>query len=520
MILKSPAKSDIGAWLHQEMIAKGGGLFIPADDWWRPDPTAQSANIAEAKCSVTEAMRPWLTAALAYYAKENAARTLKQLSYILRRCAVSGLDVLSEADAVAIRNSLLKSEFAVLRAFLKKWRESYLLEVSPSEDVIETLYSLKPLKALGPCPVESMDPMKGPFTVRETKSIFDWVNDAFSAKRISLEKIVYIRLLITTGARSRQLQQLVFGDIGKVGDIVKIRVPKAKQKSFGYRDSFQDLELPRDLYALLEGYKRKSLDRLEAENPGINWKKALPNVPIFRAKGRAGPYVEIIDDPDLHFLEEFPVEKFHKNDGSMRALLRDLEKDPKFPISERTGKPIHLGAHRFRYTLGTDMSRMGSGPHAIASALGHKWVGSVTRYIKVSPEMGRRIDDKMKPKIALVINAFKGKVVADATEAVNGSHPNKMIRAKTSAIATCGASSGCHLDAPVACYTCSKFQPWVEGPHHEVLERLRLRQKRAIEKDGIDSAAAISFDEPILAVMQVINLVNSKNSHSGDQSDG
>lgn len=514
MILTSPTTSNIEAWLDQEMIAKGGGAFTPTDDWWRPDPTTGSANVAEAKRAVKEPMRSWLVAALAYYAKVKSARTLNHMTYILTRCAASGLDVLEEADVLAIRNKLDKSEFSVLRIFLKHWRDEYLLAVCPSKQVIMTFYALKPRDASGPCPVESMNPIKGPYTELEIQALFDWVNGAYTDGRVSIERFVYFRLLIATGVRTRQLQQLVFGDLTNVDGDPILRMPKAKQKDFEYRSSFQLIKLSPDLYSFILNYKRLTLRCLKADRPGVDWEKALPNVPIFRAKGKFFGKSVIIDDPDLCFLEDGTQVRFHMQDGSMRALLRGLEYDPAFPISERTGERIHLGSHRFRYTLGTDMSRMGYGPHAIASALAHKTIRSVGKYIKISPEMGRRIDDKMKGEMALVVKAFQGRLVAGTTDPDNSSNTNKVIRGPSSAIATCGSSGGCHLDAPVACYTCSKFQPWYEGQHEEVLQRLQLRQKRAIDVAGQNSEAAISFDRPILAVIQVIYQINAKKMES------
>ena len=144
MILSSPSKKNIDAWLMSEMTAKSGGRFTPSDDYWRPDPTAQAANVASAKCAVIDKVRPWLIAALSYYAMEYSARTLKHLAYILSKCGNSSLDVLDESNVIAVRNILSKSEFAVLRSFLKRWREDYLLEVKPSEAVVDYLYAIKP----------------------------------------------------------------------------------------------------------------------------------------------------------------------------------------------------------------------------------------------------------------------------------------------------------------------------------------------------------------------------------------
>ncbi|OLO12393.1 hypothetical protein BTW10_02665 [Chromohalobacter japonicus] len=509
MILTSPDKKNIEMWLGQEMVATGGGVFTPSDNFWRPDPTTQSANVAEAKHAVKEEMQPWLIAALAYYAKERSARTLKGVVGVLKLCANSGFDVLDEPHVISIRNRLSERDFCILRSFIKRWREEYSLIVCPSEQVTMAFYTLKPNEDKGPCPVESMDPKKGPFTVLELQALFSWVNDAYTDDRVSVEQFIYIRLLIATGSRNRQLQQLVFGDIANGHEGPMLHMPKAKDRGFEYRSSFQIIKLAPDLYSALVSYQKLTLQCLLAEQPSVDWKKALHNVPLFRAKGSRGKV--ITDDVDLHLLEANLQEKFHKQDGSMKALFRGLDNDQAFPVSERTGEKIHLSSHRFRYTLGTDMARMGFSPHAIASALAHRGITSVGKYIKTSLEMSKRIDDKMKTEMAQVVNAFQGRLVTDAAEAINGSYPNKTIRGQSGAIATCGASGGCHLDAPVACYTCSKFQPWIEGPHEEVLERLRLRQQRAIDAGGHDSDAAISFDRPILAVMQVIHQVNAVN---------
>ncbi|WP_199456787.1 MULTISPECIES: tyrosine-type recombinase/integrase [unclassified Marinobacter] len=509
MFLEKPIKSNIEEWLNQEMTAKGGGKFTPSDDLWRPDPTATSANVGKAKWAVNEDSQAWLIAALSYYAKEMSARRMTHMTYLLKRCAGWGLNVLDEGDALVLRNSLSASEFTSLRAFLKRWREKYGLAICPSERLIAVLYALRPNDSSGPCPVESMDPVKGPFTVLETQSIFDWVNDAYADGRVSIERFVYVRLLLATGARRRQIQQLVFGDVtNNAIEGPTLRMPKAKQRGFEYRNSFVLFNLAPDLHKVLLNYQLLTLQGLQREQPEVDWDKALPNVPMFRAKGSDNKFGEICDDPDLHLLESGPVEKFHKQDGSMKALLSNLTRDLAFPISERTGDSISLTSHRFRYTLGTDMSRMGYGPHAIASAMSHKNIRCVGRYMKTSPEMGRRVDDKIKAEMALVVNAFQGRLVSSATEAINGTDPNKVIWSQSGPMAFCGSSGGCHLDAPVACYTCSKFQPWVDGPHEEVLKRLQLRQQRAIDAAGQSSDWAISFDRPILAVLGVIHQIS------------
>lgn len=505
MVLTKPKKGDIAEWLDQVMVAKGGGTFVPSDDRWRPDPTAESANISGAKKAVPKDAQQWLVVALAFLAKEKSARALNDLAWALKRCGEFDLDVLDTSNAIKVRDILTRTTFSSLRVFLRYWH-GLELSVRPNGDVITEYFELKP-KPPSQCPVESLNPILGPYTQLELKALFEWVNAAVADGTISWERFVYIRLLIATGARQRQIQQLVFGDIRSGSQKPALQMPKAKQRTFEYRSDFQTITLSQDLHGILSQYKDHVLQRLRMERPQVDWVLALPNVPLFRSVGKPSGWGQtpvIIDDPDLHHLEIAPQEKFHKQDGSMKVLLKDHEKGVGFPVSERTKEPVHLSAHRFRYTLGTDMAREGYGPHAIASALGHSGIKTVGRYIKTSPKMGKRLDDKMKDALALVVNAFQGQIIPEPDAAKKISLANKAIRGGTNTIATCGSKSGCQLDAPVACYTCSKFQPWLEANHEEVLQRLQARQQRA----GSDIEKAISFDRPILAVKQVIDQIN------------
>jgi len=511
-----PTENNVDSWLQTRMKAKCGGYFIPSENLWRPDPTCLATNIGSTKEAVQEPVKPWLTVALAYYATIKSIRTLNVLAGILRRCAIAKINILDERYVISISRLISRREFSTLRVFINEWRENFLLPISPCEKLVKALYEISIKNNDRMCPVESMNPITGPFTVFEMQCIFNWSNDAFSHGRLSFEKFIYIRLLIVTGARKRQLQQLIFEDITDDNGLLLLRLPKAKVKGYEYRNSFQTFKLPPDFYEVIKSYRQYTFECLKQEYPDVDWKIALPFVPLFRVKGKGVKNCTIINSPDLNLLEQGPQEKFHKTDGSMSALFMRLENDETFPVSERTGQKIHLSAHRFRYTLGTDMSRMGYGSHAIASALTHKNINCVGRYIKISPEMGKRIDEKIKKELTTVLNVFQGKIVKNRSAAINGDNANKDIRSQTGIIASCGSSSGCHLDAPIACYTCSKFQPWIEANHEEVLERLKFRQQRAINIGGEHSIEAISFEKPILAVVQVIDKIKTAKEKAND----
>lgn len=503
IIRTKPTANDISEWLQQKAIAKGGGIFRPSSSKWRPDPTTYSANIAEAKKAVSEFYQPWLIVALVFRAKEISARALCRLSGTLKLCADNNLNILDIKDVILVHQKLDRTQHSILRSFLKYW-VNLELDVSPSSDVVDSHYQLKP-KSRSRCPVESMDPEKGPYTELEVKSLFDWVNDSFSHGNMDITSFILLRMLILTGSRRRQIQQLVFGDILLDGREYYINMPKAKSKSVEFRGDFQRIVIPDDDLRILLSYKRHTIEYLEEKRPGFDWNRVVDNIPLFRVT--RGEYSLLgANETDLVSLSNSPNVNFHMSDASMKGCLLRLNKSADIPISERTGKRIHLSSHRFRYTLGTDMAREGYTAHAIARALSHTNIRSVGRYIKTSPEMGKRLSEKMKSELSLVVNAFQGVIIPAPSEMERQEKRDKVIRGGAKEIATCGSMQGCHLDAPVACYTCSKFQPWIDAPHEEVLKRLEDRQRKASE-GAFGNNSYISFERPILAVKQVIDSI-------------
>lgn len=107
------------------------------------------------------------------------------------------------------------------------------------------------------------------------------------------------------------------------------------------------------------------------------------------------------------------------------------------------------------------------------------------------------IDAKMSDHLALVVNAFTGRIVTDRTSAKNGDRADRQIED----LAVCGADAACHLDAPFTCYGCAKFQPLSEADHAAVLERLERRRAQTI---ATDKTTGVLWDRAILACRKVI----------------
>ena len=66
---------------------------------------------------------------------------------------------------------------------------------------------------------------------------------------------------------------------------------------------------------------------------------------------------------------------------------------------------------------------------------------------------------------------------------------------------SCGKYGFCGSLAPIACYTCRSFQPWLDGPHEAVLNLLISERDRLL---GVDARIASINDRTILAVAEVV----------------
>lgn len=69
----------------------------------------------------------------------------------------------------------------------------------------------------------------------------------------------------------------------------------------------------------------------------------------------------------------------------------------------------------------------------------------------------------------------------------------------------------CGALAPIACYTCKSFQPWLDGPHQEVMDGLLEERQRIRQLTRDESMVAIN-DRTIVAVAEVIRRCEERRS--------
>ena len=508
--LEAPTSDTLDEWLNTPRPAKCGEYFTPSRRMWWPDRSvAQAVNWQAAITSVPPDWQPWLLAALAYRMTEVAQSTLAAVASVLSRAAQAGLDPLNEDHLIDLRERFNRNEFSNLVGFMAFWQTCESLERRPSRALIDVYRDLPKKKQSKNDPVLSLDPEHGPFTQAEQNALHQWLHEQFCHHNLDPERYLYVRLLMIYGQRGVQLRMMIFDDFIKSEKGYQIRLFWAKQRdddSAGFRAKSEIFNLDEDLYNTVQAYKAIVLARLKQEYPSrADWDNAIKHVPLFCRKlaekndfsnGTIIPV--LLNDPNYKALEEAPLARFHVSPKSTASWLERMMCMPGFPISPRTHRPLNIAsAHRFKYTLGTDLSNAGLDEWSMARAFFHSDTRTVRKYRQVSAELMELIDEKMSDHLALVVNAFTGKIVTDRAYAKNGDREDRQIEN----LAVCGADALCHLDTPFSCYACPKFQPLLDADHSAALERMERRRAQMI---ATDKTTGVIWDRAISACRKII----------------
>ncbi|WP_325950121.1 site-specific integrase [Pseudomonas putida] len=510
--LKAPTQSSLSTWLDTPRLARCGEFFTPSHPMWSPDWSCSAINWQAAVLCVPIDWRIWLHAALAYRMAEVSQGTMVTLASVLSRAALAGLAPLNDEHLIDLRERFNAVEFSILVGFIEFWQKCESLEKRPSHALLRAYKSTPRKKSSKNDVILRLDPEQGPFTQAEQDSLHHWAHEQFCHGNLDPEHYLYLRLLMIYGQRGTQLRMLIFDDFIKTDEGYLIRICWAKQKNDGarWRSKFKTFHLDEDLYIIVQAYKAIIRTRLEQEYPGrADWQKAIEHVPLFRRKSspktrntKSGAV--IVDLPELRGLELSAQAKFHVAGGVVRGWLCQMEETLGFPISSRTHQPLKISrGHRFKHTLGTDLSNAGLDEWSIASALMHSNTRTVRKYRAVSAELMKLIDEKMSDHLAVVVGAFTGTIVSDRASAKNGERPDRQIED----LAICGADNSCHLDAPFTCYGCIKFQPLLDADHSAALARLERRRAQTINNDKI---TGVLWDRAILACRKVILDCNAR----------
>lgn len=455
---------------------------------------------------------------LAFYAEDYSAdHTYNMNSRAKAFFKFAGDGQINVNSLISYRSTLDKSTEHYLGAFrglIRKWYE--LGYPGVSEDVIDLLAGWRLKGNEKGRAVQMFDPIKGPLTDIEMQALTERLLQGYVQGDLKLYSYALLMTLVYTGRRRVQIVSLKIKDLQcyQRDDVDRylINFPRAKQRGIGWRKQFTPYPIVEDLWLLLNQHKNSVISRV-TETVGERLSNdLLGELPLFpNHDSFYGVSVASLTDSLKRDVHHAPRNLCNEK------LSLFAEKLP--TPSERTGEPIQLSPTRFRRTLGTNLAREGKGVYVIAEALDHSDTQNTGTYVKNLPDIVERIDKAVAKQLAPLAKAFQGILVKTEQDAVRGDDRASRISNGRVNVGSCGSAGFCGGSTPEACYPCTRFQPWEDAPHEQILDELIEERDRVLENTGDIKIAAVN-DRVILAVSDVINRCDQKKASQGDVNNG
>ena len=350
--------------------------------------------------------------------------------------------------------------------------------------------------------VLTRDPLQGVFDDLELVAIRSKLRSDEATSKLSLDERVLVWLALALGrnplayALQREEDYRSLPEAGTGRLYHRLDVPRIKKGGEEFRTDFREAMLNDEIGALVAD--------LIDENRTWRDTNGWPHGCAFPLFARTEPRANLLDGPRREYAMHHTVQDI------TRRLQHAVDKLD--VVSHRTGEKLHVNSRRFRRTFGTRGVEEGASPAELAAMLDHSDLQNVMVYFETRSSQVERLDAALALKLGPIAQAFMGRIVDSEGDAVNGSDRSKRIAGfrrsaggslqRAGNVGTCGAGA-CGLFAPLSCYTCSKFQPWRDGPHQEMLDWL-CEDRAQKEKDGLDKQVVGVHDATILAVAEVV----------------
>ncbi|NPT60055.1 site-specific integrase [Paraburkholderia elongata] len=480
--------------LPETAFTRSGIAFRPNEDIWHWTDGPFRLHLDFRKLTVS-AVFPCdsLKHSLLVFAKRNSASHVTNLFNVfvhflaLRVKSTPLVSVTAEevSNYAARLKDHEKWRVGTLNVLLQKWEALGLSGVEP--DCTQYLRERrKPGNEKGAA-VRTRDPEEGPFSEAEYSTLYKAVDAAYGAGEVPRWIAVLTRLLFACGGRISQYASLKVLDLTARDGSFVLSLPQAKTREVHSRVSFKEFDLSPQTGRLVLEY----IEELRSQGHD-------DDAPLFpeTVVMSQGPRARTRSEEDLFF--------GHCIRDHLSRIFREFM-DSLAPPTERLAfKPIPVTPSRFRYTFGTRLAEEGASKAVIADRLGHVDLQHVDVYFEASPKIVENIHKAMDSQLAPLAQAFRGRLVEDEEHSTHKGAPGSRIidfRVSKTPVGSCGCKGqGCGFDRPTACYTCFKFEPWLDAPHEKVLRRLQDERKRW-ESD--ERLAAIN-DDAIRAVQEVI----------------
>lgn len=482
-------------------FTRSGVQFCPADEIWtfKDAVTPGHFDFLVLRDTVMPESMQGLKSALAWLLQNRAVATAlnaySSFKHFLTKTGRSSdhpINEITQFDLISYRSMLTRQQgnrLSMLAVLLKKWHGLGLRGVS--DDAIGFLKSLRMTKPAVGVPVLTMCPKQGPLTHLEDQAYQDGLNAAFA--RGDLSEAAFFASWLTRAIGQRPCQTAAL----KVSDLVVearpdgsheylLKVPRAKQRDAIHpRSSLKVRPLIQQLGAPLNDYVQRVRARFEGRLGDSS------QAPMFPARREA-----LVDG----------LFSGHMTARQMGAVIKSASRKIKAQ-SERTGRTLHVTPARLRRTVGTRVAEEGHGALIVGETLDHTNMASARHYVEAVPSILGRIDAAMAHHLAPLARAFQGEKPTHIDP--EGGDSSKLIvdlRVDQSGkpMGQCSGTGSCSFLAPVSCYTCRSFRPWLDGPHQAVLDDLIARRDQQLSRNG-GRMASIN-DRNLLAVAEVIQI--------------
>jgi integrase len=489
--------------------SKAGYIFIEDDTHWQLDKNTKVA-VGKVLELLNNDAGAGFVATLIFYASNYSGKYTENINerffYMLR---TTGASIVNESVLINYRSSLSsETEWYLggIKAFLNKWYE--LGHSGVSEETIQLLNSWNLKGNIKGDVVKRLDPVQGPLSDIELLGFNEGAIQAYEKNKISISELALCLIISHTGRRPIQISHLKIKDVlngkNKKGEPhYSVNIPQAKQRNSLFRGSFKLFAVTHELWVILNAqasnvlkeagrllkFELQEMDQLE-----------LPLFPDYDAITKVFSPLNLRDllQSDRLHIESYDVTKGIQQSAKISKVH-----------SERTGELLHVTSKRFRYTIGTRAGREGFGVMVIAELLDHSDNQNAHIYIENIPDHVAKLDEAVGHQLAPYAQAFAGVLVDVEKDAIRGGDLNSRIKTNGENTGTCGSYGFCGANAPIPCYTCIHFQPWLYGPHEVAYKELVDEREHLLEITGDIQIAAIN-DRSILAVAHVIQLCNKR----------
>lgn len=412
-----------------------------------------------------------------------------------------------------------------VRSLLKIWyRLGY---PGLSSETMDTINFLRRPSAPARNRITSDDPTEGWYTTQEYDDLIDtyWID--YESGRIGLRNTCALLLTGQYGRRGSQLADLKVCDFryedetdGVSGRRVCFPGVKDRQAEEWFRGSKNDAHpMGDDLWDLCQLQIQETISLHEKIFERELTKYEREKLPFFQQDPRR---LILLEKAKLKSFSErdFSSPFLHLNSGGMTSILINGKGTP--VISERTGQPVRQFAYRMRYTRARQLARLGVPRVTLQYWLGHEREGSLDHYYDDPAEDARLLNDQIQVILAPLAQAFSGSIRDKESDATRGNDPSSRIELDGKInVGSCGEHGFCSASVPIPCYRCSKFEPWVDAPHDEVLIRLIERQEEEnnihLPSKGRRMLVPLQLDKDIAAVKLVIKLCDARKQELRNQ---